>query len=203
VTSFFEEPPQQPRERHVPPPWSQPPANELGVAVPLRAVLARTADVAIVADSLVAYSTGLTFRIAGRARPGSEIDLDTFAHAVHGHHRGGREAMAGLLVGVELADGRKATSLRGGPPGEGDGPLLLQRGGGGGGGTFDVRYWLWPLPPPETLDLVAQWTARDIPLTRHTLEVAPLLAAAAQSERLWPDEPHDGTASSYSFGAGG
>jgi hypothetical protein len=65
VTSFFEEPPQQPRERHVPPLWSQPPANELGVAVPLRAVLARTADVAIIADSLVHHASSYSFGAGG------------------------------------------------------------------------------------------------------------------------------------------
>jgi hypothetical protein len=198
--SFFERPP-APRERYVRRPWAEPPANELGTAVPLRAVLARTDDVAVIADAFVAYSTGATFRIAGRARPGSDVDADAFAHALHPYHPRSRgDGMDGLLVGVELADGGKATTLRGHRPAEEGGPVLTSRGGGGGQGTFDFRFWLWPLPPPVTFDLVVQWTAQGIALSRHTLEVAPLLAGAAASEQLWPGEPGDGTGTSFSFG---
>jgi hypothetical protein len=200
---FFTQPPRPPCERHAQPPWSGPPENELGVAVPLRLLLVRTPDLAVLADGFVAYSTGVSFRLVARSRPGPDVDIDAFHRAMRGLHHGGPEAMESLLVGVQLADGRTATSLRGHERATDGGPVLSARGGGGGGGSYESRFWLWPLPPEPSLDLVVQWTAQGVPLTRQPVEVAPLLAAAAESERLWPPEPHDGPSESWSFGSAG
>lgn len=47
-------------------------------------------------------------------------------------------------------------------------------------------FWLWPLPPPGPLAFVVEWPSENIELTRHKVDVALLLDAAAQSEVLWP-----------------
>jgi len=48
-------------------------------------------------------------------------------------------------------------------------------------------------PLRETLTVVVEWPSQKIELTRGELDADPLLAAAAQSERLWPgDEPAAG-----------
>ena len=148
--AFFEPPP----EREEPPPtpqpdWLQPPDNELGVSLTFRRVAVLTDAIAILVDGLVGYSTGFSFRLAGRCRPDADgrapIGFDLMFHP-----RGGEphERMSQLLLGVEFADGRRATTLRVGPSEDHDQqPTITNRGGGSGGGRFDTEYWVWPLPP--------------------------------------------------------
>jgi hypothetical protein len=96
-----------------------------------------------------------------------------------------------LRVGVQYADGSKATNLK--LPfladtelSEPHGPVLMPRGGGGGGHRWDVSFWLWPLPTEDPFELVVEWPARGIELSRFPLAVAPLAEAAARCEALWP-----------------
>jgi hypothetical protein len=62
----------------------------------------------------------------------------------------------------------------------------MQRGGGGGDRRFDMRFWLWPLPPPGPLAFVVEWPAEGVELTRRAIDVAELLEAATRAEELWP-----------------
>jgi len=127
-----------------PPPWVQPPESELGVAVPVREVLASHAGVVIGLIDCVAYSTGFEFSIAVR----SNQDLDSAELGFgppppYGPDRSDEE----LTFGVRFADGRTAlTRGRHGPefmaqsrmhsegrePSPSDGPLLMSRSGGRG-----------------------------------------------------------------------
>ena len=77
--------------------------------------------------------------------------------------------------------------MRQGPEERPQGPVLMPRGGGGGGRRWDVSFWLWPLPKDEPFALVLEWPARGIELTRYEIAVAPIAAAAARCEELWPD----------------
>jgi hypothetical protein len=190
VSDFFTPPPPPEPVRNEPqPPWLGPPANELGVPVPIRLALAQTADVAVALLDVAAYSSGLEFRVAVRLR---ELDepSDPF-----GLHRRGRGDLSDdvLRFGFEYADGRRVTNL--GPfPGleRQDGPVLIHRGGGGGGRSWSFGYWLWPLPPAGPLTVAVEWPGRGIELTTFPLDGAALLEAAARSVRLWPgDEPAD------------
>jgi hypothetical protein len=190
--SFFEPPPERKEPRQPPQPaWLQPPGNELGVGLTYRRIAARTDAIAIVVDGLVAYSTGFSFRLSARSRP----DADGHFRAGFELMRrlGGREGnvMAELLLGVEFADGRKATTLNFGEPEDGQ-ARITQRGGGGGGGRFDTGYWVWPLPPAGDLSLVLQWDDQGVPLTRLDLDAAAIRDAAAESEPLWPEQTADG-----------
>ena len=91
-------------------------------------------------------------------------------------------------MGIEFVDGRKATNLVHGPrEGEDSGPVLMGGGGGSGGGTFDLGFWLWPLPPDGPLTFVVQWAEEGIELTRVEIEASAIRVAGAQSEPLWPE----------------
>ncbi len=69
----------------------------------------------------------------------------------------------------------------------------MQRGGGGGERAWDMRFWLWPLPPPGLLAFVAEWPLGGIALTRVEVDADPIVQAAAEAETLWPDgEPTSG-----------
>jgi hypothetical protein len=192
LTDFFRPPP--PPDEPVPEPsqpaWLGPPENELGVAVGLRLVLARTERVAVAVTDVTAYSSGLHFSLDVRLREADEL-LDPFGFRSRQRPgRAGAELPPELLrFGFELADGRRATNVAGFPGFEAppDEPVLIQRGGGGGGRSWSFGYWLWPLPPGPTLTVVVEWPKEGIELTRHEVATDPLLRAAAQSEALWPE----------------
>jgi hypothetical protein len=182
--SFFEPPAPRP-EPELPPQhaWVRSPDNELGVSVPVRAILVRTPSLVVIVDHVIAYTTGFTFRLAGRARAGAALDPQSFErlHSPHPRH------MDQLLIGIQFADGRKATNINRRPPEDGDpGPVLMGGGGSSGGGRFDFEYWIWPLPPEGALTFVIQWTEEGIGLTRVELESSPIFTAGNLSEPLWP-----------------
>jgi hypothetical protein len=176
-----------------------PSSNVLGVAVPLRLVLARTEDVAVAVVDATAYPTGLEFRIAVRRRGGEANAMEEPPFPFHPRLRG-REIPPELLrFGVQFSDGRKATSLgrfprR--PDEEPSDPVLLPRGGGGGGGQWDFGCWLYPLPPPGSLTFVCEWPSEGIELTRVEIDASLVLDVAERAEVLWEDggEPNGGYA---------
>jgi hypothetical protein len=98
------------------------------------------------------------------------------------HHPG----PGGLRFGVELADGSRAIADRG-PPEAGGGPTLTPRGGGGGGLSYDLGFWLWPLPPAGPLRFACAWPDEGIEETTAELD-APIRELAARAVELWPDD---------------
>ena len=185
---FTPPPPRDPEPVYQEPAWLGPPANELGVPVALRAVLARTDDVALALLDVVAFSNGLQFSMDVRLRAHDEL-IDPFGMHVRHRQRDSTEIPADVLrFGFELADGRKVTNLASFPGFDEapDGPVLIQRGGGGGGRSWSFGYWLWPLPPAGPLTVVVEWPGQGIALTRVELDAGPLRDAAASSEQLWP-----------------
>jgi hypothetical protein len=145
-----------------------------------------------VVDGLVVYSTGFSFRLSARSRPDADGNFRAGFELMRGlGHREGN-VMAQLLLGVEFADGRKATTLNFGQPAD-EQPRITQRGGAGGGGRFDTGYWVWPLPPAGDHLLVLQWDDQGVLLTRLNLDAAAIRDAAAESEPLWPEQSGDGS----------
>lgn len=190
--SFFE-PPSEPPPRPAPrrhPAWFGPPENELGVAAPIRLMLARSESLAIGVTDVVAYTTGFALRLSLRLRPGREdAEPRLLMMQMHGGRGGGSEDS--LRFGVEFADGRRATNLdpRRPPPGEAPEISLTMRGGGGGGGSsYELGFWVFPLPPAGMLTLATEWPARGIELTKHEIDATPIGEAGARSEVLWEDE---------------
>jgi len=191
--SFFDPLPEPEHEvvRSEQPPWVAPPGNEVGVGVALSLLLARTERIAVALEGGRAFSTGVELRLVVRRRPSTEDDeepwelLDPFAR--HPRVRG-RTPNEGLRFGVEFADGSKVTHLDPPhPPGETPTtPVLWQRGGGGDRREHALNLWLWPLPPPGPIGFVVMWPREGIPETRHDLDAAILLDAAARVTELWP-----------------
>lgn len=185
------------------PPWIHPPRDVIAGLVADRRVIARTDRLVVVLTNIDAFPTGamLRLRVMGR-RPDdmSESDWWDFHETVMGHRRrpASPEGIPDefLRVGVEFADGRKATNI-----GQGFNPdprlalrtpampSLHQLGGGGLGRprsfVAGLNMWLWPLPPAETFDLVIEWPAYGIPVTRIPIEGADVVAASLHSEPAW------------------
>jgi hypothetical protein len=199
VQDFFELRPsragrQRPTVRR--PAWLGPPEDSLGVVVPLRLVLARTKNLAMAIPGATAYRNGFTFELAIRRAAGEDDSLDTH-RALHWLGEGSPPPEV-LRVGVQFADGQRATNLdnwwdyfapqdpeQAPPPG----PVLLPHSGRGGERVWDQSYWVWPLPPDGPLTFVVEWPAQGVSLTRAGVEAVRLVQAAAQDERLWPEDP--------------
>jgi hypothetical protein len=159
-------------------------------------LLARSQSATIHLEYLDAYPQGFEFLIEARTagtkpelrREGDARGLDIFGRhwPVLGESRD--EIPPQLLrVGVQFADGRKATNIagRGQPPA---GPTLWPCGGGGGGGHFRQGYWVSPLPPAGPVGFVCQWPAAGIGLARHELDAGLILDGAARARVLFPKE---------------
>ena len=172
-----------------------PPENELPVPLALSVVVGRTPEVVVALVQWHAYSTGVVFTLSVRLRvepPGSHGD-GVFELL---HSGPGRPAVATdrLMLGFELADGGRASNLTQDPLWAQDTsdlelPLLLTQGGGGGGRTYDLGFWLSPVPPAGPLLAVCSWSAMGVPETQVTLDATALQEAAGRVEQLWPYEP--------------
>jgi hypothetical protein len=177
--SFFdEEPPAVPQEQSTrQPEWSGPPENAVGATVPFDLVLANTGDVAVAVGGMTAYPTGVSFeiRVLHREPPPDDMFFRL-------HHPG----PGGLRFGVELADGTRVVADRGAAE-PGRGPTLTARGGGGGGLSYELGFWLWPLPPAGPLRFACTWPDEGIEETTAEVD-APLREAATRAVELWPDE---------------
>lgn len=208
--SWFQQPTgaPEPAKPLRPPVWMGPSDNELGVALGLRFVLASSSQAWVLVTDAVAYSNGFEVAISARTRQ----PVAGMPGMLHGPLVPGRPLPPELLrLGIEFADGRRATSLGRmpppGPPGserrEPDGPLLVPRGASSSQRRSDLRFWVWPLPPAGSLKLGCEWPAMDIPFTVHEVDTSPILEGAARSEKLWDEPEGDGPAISAWTGYSG
>jgi hypothetical protein len=163
-----------------------PPDNELPGAIPFHTVLAKTDDLVIAVVGADAYSTGMSIRIAIRVR---RLDASLHGFDAPPYGPGGGT----LLMGVAYPDGRTASTVssRGFPDPLtlGDAPSLLDHGGGGGGRTFEMNYWLTPMPPPGDLTIIVAWPTRDIPESRTVIPSDVIAQGASANVELWPWQP--------------
>jgi hypothetical protein len=195
--SFDDDEPESPEEP-TQPRWFGPPEDELGVAVPQGIVLARSERAVVALSHAVVYSTGVAFEFLALARGLTRSEANRVFHEQHMLEADDLpEAL--LRIGFELADGGRVSNLGGrrahrklmAPDAEPSGPLLLPHAGGGGrsaAGRLTMRpgYWLWPLPPQGPLRISCEWPFVGIALATVEIDGASLLAAAKQSEDLWP-----------------
>jgi hypothetical protein len=165
-----------------------PPENEIPVALPVSAVLARTDDVAIALLGMQVYSTGVSFDLAVLVRTWPDDDRGGLSELVFEHGRRGSQ----LLVGVELADGRRASNVGGRHvrP-DGDGIAFHQAGGGGGQLSVDQSWWLSPVPPDGPVRFVCSCAPLGIEETTVDLDGTEMQRAAARVITLWPWERPD------------
>ena len=201
VSEFFRPPPPPPSETaqlEHPPPRSRRPYDTPPGVVAIDVPLARSETTAIHIAYLDGYPTGFEFRVkAITSIPEHELRRDGEDHAcdVFGSHW----PMVGekrdelppqlLRVGVQFADGRKATNITGCDQ-PAAGPIMWPLSGSAGGGSFDQGYWVAPLPPPGPVAVVCEWPAAGIALARHELDAQLILDAADKSRPIYcPDGP--------------
>lgn len=141
----------------------------------LTAVLARTAGLAIWIAGVVAYRGGFTFSVVAQGR---------LQHRPFGMpHRGDADA---FRLGVQFADGRKATDwtvFRSPESGELD---LRSLGSGGSGASYRFHWQLTPLPPAGPMVVAIRWNDAGVPETLTEVDCEPIREAAARSQPIWP-----------------
>ena len=177
------------------PSWLGPPENELGRAVDVAQILARSDRGLVALSHAIAYSTGVSLTFEARVAGLKSIDM----HTIHAQQHVGRiegdvdELPEGFIrIGLELPGGARVSNLgmpRRRPHEEPDGPSFVMCGGGGGQTSareiqMHPGYWLHPLPGDGTIRLSCEWPAADIPFTTVELDTALLREAAARAITL-------------------
>ena len=175
-----------------PPAWLGPPHNVLPGVAPVELIVARTDQTVVAIAGVRAYPTGFGFTVSLRLRAVSVREDQRLPQLFGPVFAEDPLPDEFLRLGVQLADGRKATNLDR-PPHDPEGrepeaPVLHQHGGGGGGSAWDFDHWVWPLPPAGPLAFVCEWPLRGIAETRAEIDAAPILEAARRAEILWPED---------------
>lgn len=179
--------------------WQGPPARVLGHAVPLQQFVARTDQVVIALQHIIAFPEGciLTLRLA--VRRGSRDDSAWEGVIGIGIHFGGDSDLTttarGLKSGVRFPDGSRATTVEhaflgwAGPSDRPEPPMLVEIGTGSSSNDqyydSDRRLWLWPLPPPDPFEFVVEWPSMGLDLTSITLDGSTIIRAAQHAQPLW------------------
>jgi hypothetical protein len=202
VSNFFAPSTRRGPEQALPvsrPPWTgRPQGPPLGVAVS-DLLLGRSEVASVFVDYVDAYpegfelkiraSTSLSYRELGR--PGDRWAPDVFGEdAPRAGER--RELLPPRLlrIGVQFADGRTATSIRGHDR-PAAGPVMQSlsghRSGGRGESRFDQAYWIVPLPPPGPVSVVCEWPIVQIPVERVDIDAQLILDAAERARAMFGD----------------
>lgn len=182
------------------PPWLGAPGDWLPGVVPVELVVARSEKAAVYLSRLAAYPVGCSLTVEAVTR---ERQDTTAFELMYSRRRGHETELPDelLRLGVQFADGRKATSLGGiwdgstavafGVDDEDRDPakeISLITGGGGGSDRHSTQeLWLWPLPPPGPVTFVCEWPAMDIHEASVEVDAESMRAAADRAERIWPE----------------
>jgi hypothetical protein len=167
------------------------PDNEMPGSVAVDALLGSTANLAVFVSGMRAFRNGIEFTLHARAR--TVLSKDSRTEWLCEGISGLRNQADRLLLGIEFADGRRCTNLRGhyGSADNSPDQLHLSTGDGSGSGddSAEFDYFLSPLPPPGYLRIVCAWPARGIPETITELTTEDILQAASRARELWPWQP--------------
>jgi hypothetical protein len=200
-TSFHGSSSDEPPTREQVEQWQRrmsPPENEFPAGVGMTVLLGRTGDAAVGLTQVEAFSSGFRFTLAVRLRQASpQLAHGGLFMLISAHVHPGMEVPLEdrLLLGIEYADGRRASTLHDirmeGPSAvpDGDQLVLAQQGGGGGELSVDQTFWVAPLPPPGPLTVVLTWPGFGMAESRTVLDGAAIRAAASHSQVLWPPQP--------------
>ena len=151
--------------------------------VPAERVIARTGGVAISLGCFWVYPAGFQFDVFVDLKDEwSELDPFSFG-------RLSRKEDEGLLLGFEFADGAKATNARGDWNGRLDStsPLLVSKGASRSGGHSHHSFWLRPLPTAGPFEIVCEWPAAGVSLTRSELDARTIVEAASRAKTIFAD----------------
>jgi hypothetical protein len=195
VVSFFDEPalqtPEPDEPDPQPTPWRGTSDDTTGVVIPLVRLLARTDDMAIIVTGFVAYPSGFDLTLVTIARVAWARRSMSPHPMSFGFPARIFPAPEFLRFGLRFADGSKATNVGFGQGVDPSGSKvrdLSTRGSGGGGRKYTSRYWCEPLPPPGPLGLVCEWPKYGIAETEDVISADLILAAAEQSNPIWPED---------------
>ena len=177
-----------------PPPRSRRPDGIPPGVVVTDVEIARSETTTIELAYLDAYPDGFVFRVQGETlipyedlrREGEDLGADIFGRhwPMVGEKRDEIPPQM-LRIGVEFADGRRATSISGHTEPR-DGPVMWPlSGGGGSSGGFNQGYWVTPLPPEGPVAIVCEWPVAGIPVSRHELDSQLILEAADRARAVY------------------
>lgn len=189
--------------RFVPPPWLGPPLYELPAVRHIGKFLHRSPAMIVAVKSVDVFAAGCSFSLTWIIRRDGIAEEDWaekhqlfFNQGMGPRH--GLRAGRGLMFGVQLSDGAKASTVGFEPHAfmgtdqKPEPPTLTLNNGGGSGADDELsgtgNLWLWPLPPAGTVRLVTQWL--DFGLTESSIELdgGLLREAAADAQRFWEHE---------------
>ncbi len=182
--------------------WEGPPWRVRPGLVALSVMLGRSESTVVQVEGARVYAEGVVLRLVVRVREtGREARRRLFSSLELAHGRGRTDARlrpGGLRWGVELADGRRVTSLDESPwagerPADADPgvwvpdhPVLEGLGRPSvWADSWSREFWLWPLPPEAHMQLVCAWTDRGLSETAVKISTAPLRHAATQAQPFW------------------
>lgn len=157
-----------------------PPDNEVPGVLAATAVLTGDGDTVVALTGVRVFTTGLLLDVGVRRRLDPAPDSDHFAATERA-----------LLLGIELADGRTASTVLGAPAWDTDPavPVLTHHGANGGGRVYDLTLWLTPAPPAGDVVVIAAAPTWGLPEGAVRLPAAALAEAASSARVLWPREP--------------
>jgi hypothetical protein len=184
------------------PGWMSPPWHERPGVVALSVELGRSESTVVLVEGARAYREGVVLTLVVRVRElQREARRRLFEQLGVNHGRGSLKLSlppGGLRWGVEFADGKRVTNVdeyspwnalpAGADPAEWtpDRPIMLGLGRPSTEySTWSRNIWLWPLPPPGSLRLVAAWPDRGIIQTSVSIDSAALREAAATAQPTW------------------
>ncbi len=175
------------------------PENEAPVTVPANMVLARGPHAAVLLTFVLAYSTGTELGVSIRVWPRTGRRTKPLHQLIAGMGPDEPDVNREFLLGVQYADGRRTMTSgwrRMPTPAVEDGEQalsLVQGMSGGSDNTYDLRFWLSPLPPPGPVTVVCRFPEFGIDETQVVLDGTAIAAAGRDAVELWPvqipDEP--------------
>jgi len=158
-------------------------------------VLASTPEVVVYVDGFSVYTAGFEFDLHVVAKD-EESKLDPFGFDRRLKMQQTGEIPPELLrLGFQFSDGSKVTNTGGWARAESEvlreqpeAPVMDETSGGWSEGTWSQGYWVWPLPQGDSFDLVCEWPAVEMPLTRTAIDAAPVREASARAQRPFSDD---------------
>ena len=160
------------------PDWDRAKWGEIPKAVAVWLPFAITEGTVLGVSQLTVSSNGCVIGLTGLTRPPDPADA--------------RPPAGGIRFGVIWPDGTKLFSemwidgLHERP----SAPVLRGPGNVVSNSSRQIymSHWMWPLPPPGTLAMFAEWPERGIPETSVELDAAVIRQAAREVVRIWEDD---------------
>lgn len=149
----------------------RPPADELGVCVPINRLLGQSAIAAVGLLRIVVYASGLDFRFAAAWNdPDLVTDSNEFGIRLR------RPDDHSLKLGLRLKDGTAITNVDGPKPFHLGPPTGLRQ---------DLTWWIPSIAPDGDMEVFCQWPLAGLDMSSIVIPGDPIQEAAAQPPERW------------------